>query len=362
MRRRDFIKGVGAGSLAAGGLIAGAPAVARPSRIRWRMVTAWPPGFPILQEGAERFANTVTEMTGGELTIQVFAGGQLVPAMETFAAVSRGTVQAGHGASYYWAGRIPAAEFFTAMPFGMTAQQMNAWLYSGGGLELWREVYAPSNVIPFPLGNTGAQMAGWFKKPIESVADLRGLKMRIPGIGGRVLAQAGGTPVLLAGSEIYPALERGVVDAVEWVNPYFDIRLGLHRAARYYYYPGWQEPSAATELLIHQRAWDELPKEMQSVIDTAAQAVNLWMLSEAEARNHEPLRTLVNEHGVELRQFPDEVLAHLREMSRVVVREQAAKDSVYRRVMEAYNSFQDDIMSWHELSEAAVYRQLLADF
>lgn len=192
---------------------------------RWKMVTTWPANFPVFQEGAEKFADDVRVMSNGRLDIQVYAGGELVPALQVFDAVSQGTVEMGHGSAYYWAGKVPEAQFFSSVPFGMTAKGMNAWLYNGGGLELWREVYAPFNLMPFPMGNTGVQMGGWFNKKIESLEDIKGLRMRIPGLGGKVLKSAGGNPVLMAGGEIYTALERGTIDATEWVAPFHDLRL-----------------------------------------------------------------------------------------------------------------------------------------
>jgi TRAP-type mannitol/chloroaromatic compound transport system substrate-binding protein len=229
MSRRKFIRNIaGAGAALTAGTIA-APANAAKKRFMWKLVTTWPPNFPIFQEGVERFAKEVKKISDGRLTIQVFAGGQLVPPLQTFDAVSQGTVQMGHGAAYYWAGKVPAAQFFTAVPFGMNAQGMNAWFYGGGGLELWREVYKPFGLTPFPMGNTGVQMGGWFRKKIDKVGDLKGLKMRIPGLGGKVMAKAGVNPVLMAGGEIYTALERGALDATEWVGPYHDLRLGLYR-------------------------------------------------------------------------------------------------------------------------------------
>ena len=233
----------------------------------WKMVTTWPPNFPVFQEGVMQFANDIETISDGRLQIQVYAGGELVPALQTFDAVSQGTVQMGHGAAYYWAGKVPAAQFMSTVPFGMTAKGMNAWLYSGGGLELWREIYKPFNIIPFPAGNSGVQMGGWFKKKITTVADLKGLKMRIPGLGGKVLAKAGGTPILLAGGEVYTALERGAIDATEWVGPYHDQRLGLYQAAQYYYYPGWHEPGTTLELIVNTQAWKSLPTDLQRIVE-----------------------------------------------------------------------------------------------
>jgi TRAP-type mannitol/chloroaromatic compound transport system substrate-binding protein len=322
----------------------------------WKMVTTWPPNFPIFQEGAERFAEEVKTMSNGRLNIKVYAGGQLVPALGSFDAVSQGTVELGHGAAYYWAGKIPAAQFFTAVPFGMNAQGMNAWLYAGGGLQMWRDLYAPHNLIPFPMGNTGVQMGGWFNKKINTAEDLKGLKMRIPGLGGKVFAKAGGIPVLLPGGEIYTALERGTIDATEWVGPYHDERLGLYRAAKYYYYPGWHEPGPVMELIANKKAYDGLPKDLQKIIETAASASNVWMLSQFEAKNLEALHTLTVDHKVEVTPFPDEVILSLRRFTKTVLEEQAAHDPDFNNIYRAYQKFSNDNDGWNTLSEAAYQR------
>jgi TRAP-type mannitol/chloroaromatic compound transport system substrate-binding protein len=322
----------------------------------WKMVTTWPPNFPIFQEGVERFAKDVKTMSNGRLNIKVYAGGELVPPLETFDAVSQGTVQMGHGAAYYWAGKIPAAQFFTTVPFGMNAQGMNAWLYAGGGLKLWREIYKPFNLVPFPMGNTGVQMGGWFNKKINSVDDLKGLKMRIPGLGGKVLAKAGGTPVLLAGGEIYTALERKTIDATEWVGPFHDERLGLYRAAKYYYYPGWHEPGTVLELTVNKKAWDSLPEDLQKIIGTAAAASSVQMLSEFEAQNLAALQKLKEKDKVEVLPFPDDVLKELHKMTKEVLEEQAAKDPAFKKVYDAFEAFSKDNDSWNSLSEAAYQR------
>ena len=319
----------------------------------WKLVTTWPPNFPIFQEGVERFAQDVKTLSNGRLNIKVYAGGELVPALQAFDAVSQGTVEMSHGAAYYWAGKIPAAQFFTAVPFGMNAQGMNSWLYAGGGLELWRELYKPYNLVPFPMGNTGVQMGGWFNKKIDSIADLKGLKMRIPGLGGKVLAKAGGTPVLMAGGEIYTALDRGTIDATEWVGPFHDERLGLYRAAKYYYYPGWHEPGPVLELNVNAKAWASLTPDLQKAIETASTAANTWWLAQFEAKNLEALAKLKNEHHVQIYEFPDEVLAELHKFSKEVLEEESAKDPDFKRINEAYQTFADNNDSWNELSEAA---------
>ena len=332
---------------------ASAPAASPAKTYHWKMVTTWPPNFPIFQEGVERFAQDVKTLSDGRLDIKVYAGGELVPALQTFDAVSQGTVEMGHGAAYYWAGKVPAAQFFTAVPFGMNAQGMNAWLYAGGGLQLWRELYQKYNLVPFPMGNTGVQMGGWFNKKIDSMADLKGLKMRIPGLGGKVFAKAGGTPVLLPGGEIYTALDRGTIDATEWVGPYHDERLGLYRAAKYYYYPGWHEPGPVLELTVNKAAYDSLPADLQKAIETAAAAGNVWMLAQFEAKNLEALAKLKNEHHVKVYEFPPEVMNELRRLSQQVLAEEAAKDADFNKVYQAYQAFAADNDAWSELSEIA---------
>jgi len=323
-----------------------------PQNFKWKMVTTWAPNFPIFQEGVVQFAKDVEIMSGGRLKIQVFGGGELVPPLQTFEAVSQGTVEMGHGAAYYWAGKVPAAQFMSSVPFGMTAKGMNAWLYEGGGLALWRELYEPFNVVPFPAGNTNVQMGGWFNKKIESVNDLKGLKMRIPGLGGKVLAKAGGTPVLLAGGEIYTALERGTIDATEWVGPFHDERLGLYRAAKYYYYPGWHEPGTTLELLINKQAWASLPEDLQKIVTVSARALNQLMYSQFEALNLEALHKL-KEKNVEVLPFPDDALQKLKALTEETLREEAEKDDDFKRVYDAYSKFKADNDAWNLISDKA---------
>lgn len=319
----------------------------------WKMVTTWPPGFPVLQEGAERFADNVRAMSNGRINIKVYAGGELIPALQTFDAVSQGTVEMGHGSAYYWAGKIPEAQFFSTVPFGMTPRGMNAWLYHGGGLDLWREVYEPFHVVPFPLGNTGVQMGGWFNKEINSVDDLSGLRMRIPGLGGKVFAKAGGNPVLLAGSEVYTSLERNTIDATEWIGPYHDQRLGLYRAAKHYYYPGWHEPGTVLELTVNKRAWDSLPADLKAIISHAAESENVLMLSEMEQKNLTALKELQAREGVEIHRFPDDVLSKLQAMTEETLAEEAAANPAFKRVYDAYQAFRQQDDAWTAVSERA---------
>lgn len=335
---------------------AGNAPAAEAKTYNWKMVTTWPPNFPIFQEGVKRFADDVKTLSNGQLKIKVYAGGELVPALQVFDAVSQGTVEMGHGAGYYWAGKMPAAQFFTAVPFGMNAQGMNAWLSAGDGLELWRELYKPHNLVPFPMGNTGVQMGGWFNKKINSVADLKGLKMRIPGLGGKVFAKAGGTPVLMAGGEIYTALDRGTIDATEWVGPFHDERLGLYRAAKYYYYPGWHEPGPVLELTVNAQAYAGLPVHLQKAIEVAAADTNQWMLNQFEAKNMQALRRLKDEHKVQVLPFPDDVLAELHRLTGEVMAEESDHDADFKKVYENYSRFMADHDEWSQLSEAAYQR------
>jgi TRAP-type mannitol/chloroaromatic compound transport system substrate-binding protein len=320
---------------------------------RWKMITTWPKNLPGLGTAPERLAKNLKAMSNGRLDIKVYGAGELVGALEVFDAVSQGTAQMGHGAAYYWRGKIPAAAFFATVPFGMNAQEMNGWLHYGGGLELWRELYAPFDLVPFAAGNSGVQMAGWFNKEINSVDDLDGLKMRIPGLGGEVLARAGGTPVVLPGGEIYTALQTGVIDATEWVGPYNDLAFSLHTVAKYYYYPGWQEPGPTMEAMVNKQAWDSLPADLKTMIEVATRAINDDMLNEFTARNNAALVTLVEDHGVQLRKLPDDVLAKLKSISETVVAEAAAEDELSARIHASYIDFKNEVGKYHALSEQA---------
>lgn len=356
MRRRDFLKTATIATAASAALSVGAPAVHAKKIYQWRMVTTWPPKFPVLGEGAELFAQWVKELSDKRIEIRVYGGGELVPPLEAFDAVSQGTIEMGHGASYYWAGKSPATQFFTSIPFGMNAQQMNAWIYSGGGLALWEEVYAPFHLVPLPVGNTGVQMGGWFNREINSVKDLKGLKMRIPGLGGKVIAKAGGAAVLSAGGEIYTNLERGVIDATEWVGPYHDYLMGFHKAAKYYYYPGWHEPGSVIELFIHKGVFSKLPEDLQMILRTAAARSNLWMISEFESKNNMYLQKILKENKVRLNRFPDDVLKTLKKYSEEVIDEITAKDLMSRKVYTSFEKFQKDVSQWAKVSEEAYYR------
>jgi TRAP-type mannitol/chloroaromatic compound transport system substrate-binding protein len=359
MDRREFLKKTGSAAAAAVTASAmAAPAVIAQQSYSWKMVTTWPPNMPVLQTGAERFAKHIEEATGGRLKIQVFAAGELVPALNVFDAVSQGTVECGSGASYYWAGKVPAAQWFSSVPFGLNPQGINSWFYSGGGLQLWEEVYAPFNLVPRPQGNTGVQMGGWFRKQMNTIQDFQGLKMRIPGLGGKVVAKAGGTVVLLPAGDIFTSLERGVIDATEWVGPLHDLRMGFYKAAKYYYYPGWHEPGTCLEVIFNKKAYESLPKDLQVTLDAVAMETNLWSLSEFEAQNGAALQALITEHKVELVKFPDPLLKDLRTLAKETLEEEADKDPLSRKVHEAFKKFKAQVGIWGSVSENDYYNTI----
>ncbi len=362
MKRRQFLGTAGAGALLTGSVLSGcgqpgnqgsAVTTASQQTFKWKMVTTWQKNFPGLGTAANMLARIIGEMSGGRLTVKVYGANELVPPLEIFDAVTSGTAEMGHTSAYYWKGKIPVAQFFSTVPFGMTGQEMNAWLYYGGGLELWREVYAPHGLIPFPAGNSGVQMGGWFNREINSVEDLQGLKMRIPGLGGEVLRRAGGTPVGMPGTEIFTSLQSGVIDATEWVGPWNDLAKALYKVAKYYYYPGWHEPGTTMECMVNQAAFETLPDDLQSIVMNACKVVNADMLAEFTARNNKALQTLINEHHVDVRAFPGPVLDELRAISADVVAEIAGQDELSERVYASYSQFQQQVVAWHDISERA---------
>lgn len=321
----------------------------------WKLVTTWPKNLPAIGVAPERFADLVHTMSNGRLTIKVYGANELVGAREVFDAVSNGAAQMGHGAAYYWEGKAPAAVLFTTVPFGMTAQEMNAWIAYGGGLELWRELYEPFDVIPMACGNSGVQMGGWFNVEINSLEDLKGLVMRIPGLAGEVMQRAGAAPTTMPASELYTALQNGTIDATEWVGPYNDLALGFQDIAKYYYYPGWHEPGATIELVVNKQAFLQLPEDLQEIVEVAARAINQDMLDEFMARNNAALKTLIEEHNVELRRLPDEVLVRLKELSMEVLDELAEEDPLTQRIVTSYREFQHEVSQWTAIAEEAYF-------
>ncbi|MFK7863436.1 MAG: TRAP transporter substrate-binding protein [Pseudohongiellaceae bacterium] len=330
-------------------------AVAIPEQTyNWKLITSWPKNLPALGTNPERFAQLVETMSGGRLTIRVYGANELVGGLEVFDAVSQGVAEIGHTASYYWQGKVPGSPFFSSIPFGMTVVEMNAWLKHGGGNELWKEIYEPFDLIPVRGGNSGTQMFGWFNKEINSLEDLQGLKMRIPGLGGEVLSRAGATPVTMQASEVFTALQTGALDAAEFVSAYNDLAAGYHTVAEYYYYPGWHEPGSALETLFNKSAFEALPEDLQAILMAATEVMNQGVLDEITAGNSEAMKTLVEREGVELRKLPDEVLVELKRISAEVMEELGNEDDTARRVYESYKAFQETIADYKLVSEEAL--------
>ncbi|MCL4140394.1 UNVERIFIED_CONTAM: hypothetical protein GTU68_048457 [Idotea baltica] len=322
------------------------------------MVTTWPPNFPVLGVACNLFAQWVDIMSGGRLKIKVYGAGELIPALECFDAVTSGTAEIANGVAYYWAGKSAATQFFAGVPFGMNAQQLNAWIYSGGGQALYDELYSSFNLVPFLGGNTGVQMGGWFNKEINTIDDFKGLKMRMPGLGGKVLERVGAAAVLSAGSEIFTNLERGVIDATEWIGPYHDYKMGFHKIAKYYYGPGWHEPGTALEYIVNKNKFDRLSSDLQEIVRTAAARANVWVLSEFEAKNNAYLKLIRNEFKVQLRTFSPAVLSQLRLATESIIQEIILKDTPSRKVYASYTKFKTDVKSWSEITEKEFYNHI----
>lgn len=359
-RRRFVSRGLAAG-VATAGLAAPLVARAQSATFTWKMTSAYPKGSPFYFDGpgsATDLAKRIDAMSGGRLKIQVFGAGELVPAFEGFDAVRAGTVEMNHANSYFWTGKTFAAQYFTAVPFGMNFQGMNGWFYDGGGIDLWNEVYEPFGMVAMPCGNTGVQMTGWFKKEIKTVADLKGLKMRIPGLAGKVYAALGVDVKVLPGGEIFPALERGVIDAAEFVGPFQDRRLGLQKAAKFYHTTGWHEPATVSELLINKAAWQKLPKDLQAVVENAAAACNVISEGWCQKANSDAMEDLINNQKVIAKPLPDAVIKALRAETDKVLAEAIAKDPLTKKVHDSYKAFQAKYNRWSTYSEAAYHSKV----
>ncbi len=373
MNRRDFMQTMATRTVAAtalgfaagcgaqqAGVVEQAPeAIAQDSslpELSWQMATSWPVALDTIFGGATVFAERVAAMTGGKFKIEPRAAGELAPGTQVLDVVSQGAVECGHTASYYYIGKSPVCAFGTALPFGLNAQQQNAWLFEGGGLELMQEFYADKfNVIQFPAGNTGVQMGGWFRKEINTVADLQGLKMRIPGLGGQVMAKLGVTVQVLPGGEIFQALQTGAIDAAEWVGPYDDEKLGLNQVADYYYAPGWWEPGPSLEVDINLDQWNSLPELYQEIIKTAAHESNSIMLARYDGRNYEALNRLID-GGTQLRSYSDEIMQAASDASEELFAEFSAADADFKRIFEQWDAFRQGIRAWHNINEMGFSR------
>jgi len=369
MKRKEFIKkgavaGLGVAALASsckGRKIKSidAPNIITNKHYQWKMVTTWGPNFPVVGEGCNRLVEWINTMSGGRMEIKVYGAGELVPALSVFEAVNDGMVEMGHGASYYWAGVEAAFQFFTSIPFGMNAQQMNAWLEFGGGQQLWDDLYDGFNIVPFAAGNTGVQMGGWYNKKIESMDSWKGLKMRMPGLGGKVIEKAGATAILSPGGELYTSLERGVIDATEWIGPYHDYLMRFYQIAKYYYYPGWHESGSVLECIANKEKYLELPRDLQEIIKTACYRSNLQMLAEFDAKNNIYLKKIKEESDVEVLPFPADVMSGMKRIALELYNNMAANDEWSRKVYSSFKSFKEDVSEWSKLSERTFYNDIM---
>ncbi|MCB9665710.1 MAG: ABC transporter substrate-binding protein [Alphaproteobacteria bacterium] len=356
MDRRSFLTATLAATACGGATPAGqAPAVSGGQRVRWRLASSFPRSLDTIYGAAEVLATRVAAMTDGLFDIRCYPAGELVPGLQVLDAVQQGTVQIGQSASYYYIGKAPVLAFETTIPFGLTARQQTAWLEEAGGRELMNEVLADFGVLSLPSGNTGVQMGGWFVPEVPDVAALKGLKMRIPGNGGKVMEQLGVVTQTIAGGEIFPALERGALDATDWVGPYDDEKLGFHKVARNYYYPGWWEPGPSLAFYVSQAAWEALPAGYREVLKTAAVEASVTMLVRYDAKNPPAMQRLL-EGGVVARPFPDDLMRAAREASAQLLSDQAASDAAYRKVRDHWEAFRTGSNAWCGYAELAYAR------
>ena len=359
-RRRFLATATGTVAAVAATKLLDAPNVIAQPKVRWRLSTAWPASL-LQQTAALRLAQVVEEISGGRFRIEVFPSGQLALPFDVFEAASKGTIEAFMASPQYWQDREPALEWFGTIPFGMNPQGMSAWLYQGDGLKLWEEAYAVFNLVPRPIPCAAPQMAGWFRKKINTIADFKGLRMRIPNLGGKVVARAGGTTVMTPGGDIYAALERGVIEASEWIGPHDDMILGLHKTARYYYYPGWHEPGTVNDFGFNKKAYDGLPVDLRRTLDYAVAATQAFALTNYQTKNAIALERLRTEFKgkVELVQLPVPVLRDLKKLAVDVIREQSEKTPTAKKVHASFTKFQALVGPWDHVAEGA-YHQLVA--
>jgi TRAP-type mannitol/chloroaromatic compound transport system substrate-binding protein len=351
-KRRQFLTQAGVGLVAgAAASTIASPAIAQTApEIKWRLTSSFPKSLDTIYGAAETFAKAVAEATDNKFQIQVFSGGEIVPGLQAADAVTNGTVEMCHTASYYYVGKDPTFALATAVPFGLNSRQANAWMYHGGGLDLMNEFFKKHSIYQLPGGNTGTQMGGWFRKEIKTVADLQGLKMRIGGFAGQVLSKLGAVPQQIAGSDIYPALEKGTIDAAEWVGPYDDAKLGFNKVAPFYYYPGWWEGGAMLNFFINDKKWAELPKNYQSVIRTAAAYANVDMQAKYDVKNPTALKQLVSE-GTQLRPFSQEILEACLKAANELYAETSAKNPDFKKIFDSYKAYRNDAYLWFQVAE-----------
>jgi TRAP-type mannitol/chloroaromatic compound transport system substrate-binding protein len=352
MKRRKFLQGAAAGGVAAAAATVSAPAISQGIK-QLKMVTTWPKNFPGLGTGAERLAERINTMSGGKLHVKVYAGGELVPPFQSFDAVSQGKAEMCHSASYYWQGKSPAFNFFTNVPYGFTAIEHYAWMLWGGGRELWAELCDNFGLVPFMRASTGVQMGGWYRKEMNSMEDYKGLKFRMPGLGGEVLRKVGATVVNLPGGEIFPALQAGTIDGTEWVGPWNDLAFGFYKVAKYYYWPGFHEPCTTGEVLVNKKVWQGLTKEQQEIIAVAVQAEATIEYAEFAYKSGDALDVLLNKHGVQLRRFSDDMLVALGKAASEVVEEVGNKDPFTKKVYESFIRARKKAIGWSTIGDQA---------
>jgi len=349
MKRRDVLKAAGLGL--AGSATLAMPAIAQSTpKLKWRLASSFPKSLDTIFGGAETFANFVSEMTDGNWTVQTFAGGEIVPPLQALDATVEGTVEMSHTVSYYYWGKDPTFALGSAIPFGLNARMMNAFLYSGGGNELLNEFYAEQGVFGLPGGNTGVQMGGWFRKEVNTLADFSGLKMRIGGFAGRVVSKVGVVPQQIPGGDIYPALEKGTIDAAEWVGPYDDEKLGFFKVAPYYYYPGFWEGGPALHVFINKAKWDELPASYKAAVEAAAAYANDITLAKYDAQNPPAIKSLVAQ-GVQLRPFSNEILEACFKAANEVYAETSAQNAEFKKIYDSMAAFRADQYLWWQVTE-----------
>lgn len=357
MKRRQFLKGAaisGAAAAAVGSFPT--PAISQ-GRMEWRMVTSWPKGMGGVQTGAERLAARIGQMSEGKLTIKVFAGGELVPALQGFDAVSQGTAEMCHDASYYHIGKNAGCQFFTCVPFGFTASEITAWIHYGGGQEVWDELYAQYNLKGFIAGNTGTQALGWYRKEMKTAADYKGLKVRMPGWGGAIVARLGAQQVVVPGGEIFAALQSGAIDAGEWIGPYNDLAMGFHQVAKLCYGPGFHEPGSALQLMVNKQRFDGLSADLKEVIKVAAQASHDDMLAEYNMRSAEAMETLRSRHGVRFMVAPDALMQEFAKAAASYIAEQRQKaDATTQKIFTSYDRARRQLTTYNRFLEGAFVR------
>jgi TRAP-type mannitol/chloroaromatic compound transport system substrate-binding protein len=348
MKRREFLKTAGAGLAATA---VAAPAIAQSApELKWRLTSSFPKALDTLFGGADVLAKAVADATDNKFQIQIFAAGEIVPGLQAGDAVTNGTVEMCHTASYYYFGKDPSFALSCAIPFGPNARMQNAWQFHGGGLGLMNDFYKKFNIIAFPAGNTGAQMGGWFRKEIKEPSDLSGLKFRIGGFAGRVLQKLGTVPQQIAGGEIYPSLEKGTIDAAEWVGPYDDEKLGFQKVAPYYYYPGWWEGGTVVHAFINLEKWNALPKSYQTILQTACQHANVWVQGKYDAQNPIALKRLVA-GGAQLRPFPQPVMEACLKAANEVYNETSAGNADFKKIYDSISAFRNDQYLWWQVAE-----------